>query len=167
MIERIKAQDYIKPSKFVKLYPGITELVLLSDIYLYQKFQLRIGGKMLSHIDDGVTPLPEAFTNPNKLTGELPRYEIKQKWAWIAYSLTDKRFGILEQGVMLGDQLANMCKAEPNYKTKIIEVKREGEKLKTKYSAKFIGDVEIGEDGKPTWWDQDKFLKAKKNLEGV
>lgn len=166
MIEKIRAQDYIKPSKFVTLHPGTTELVLLSDIYLYTKSVLRFGGKILSHIDDG-SPLPLAFTIPNKVTGELPKYETKQKWAWIAYTLTDKRFGILEQGPMLGDQLANMCKGEPSYKTKVIEITREGEKLKTKYSARFVGDVEVGEDGKPLWWDQDKFLKVKKGLEGV
>lgn len=165
MIERIRAADYVKPSKYIKLYPGQTQVVLLSDIYLYEKHVLRFGGKMLSHIDDG-SPLPPVFTTPNKITGELPEYETKQKWGWIAYSLTDKRYGILEQGPLLGDQLANMCKEDPDYKTKVIEITRTGEKLKTQYSAKFIGDVKLGEDGKPEWWDEDKFLKAKHNLEG-
>lgn len=166
MIERIKASDYIKPSKYLRLYPGITEVVLLSDIYLYDKHQLRIGGKMLSHTDDG-SPLPPVFTMPNKSTGELPNYETKQRWAWVAYSLTDKRYGILETGVMLGDILANMCKEESQYKTRVIEIKREGEKLKTQYSAGFTGDIQLDDSSKPIWWDKDKFEKAKRNLEGV
>lgn len=166
MIERIKAAEYVKPSKYLKIEKGDTRVVLLSDIYLYKKHQIRIGGKMISHIDDGEKEMPEVFTKPNRQTGELPKYETKQKWAWVAYSLTTKRFGILEAGVMLGDQLANLCKDTPEYKTLEITITRTGDKLSTKYDAKFSGKVDMGEDGKPVWWDEDKFKQAKTDLEG-
>lgn len=165
MIERIKAEDYVKPSKYLKTYNGDTEVQLLSDIYLYKKHQIRIGGKMISHIDTGEDDLPEVFTKPNKQTGELPHYETKQKWAWVAYSLTDKRYGILEAGVMLGDQLANMCKENPDYKRRVITIHRTGEKLKTQYTAKFTSEA-LPEKEKPEWWEEDKFKQAKKDLEG-
>lgn len=129
-MKSVDPAKYVKPSRFVKFDDGENRIRLVSNLFLYQKYGVKAGGRYISEI-------LRAGKKPNEVFVRS-QAEPKQQWGWVAYHVTQKRMGVLECGPMLGDILAKMMKESPDtFKQRDIIVTKTGEGFDTKYSAKW------------------------------
>lgn len=81
------------------------------------------------------------FINLGECTGEnckqcTQKNVPKIKYTWIAKDESHNKIGLIDTGLMLGDQLCNIIKKDPDFRKYKILITRTGEQLKTKYLAK-------------------------------
>lgn len=135
---KIDLENYVKPSKFLKLIEGENRIRILTDGYIY-----RVVGKKTAR------GFVRAIVGDKDIPTFLQDAEPKLTYGFVVYSLDSQHFHVLECGPTLGDQLVKLLQQKPDkqYQTVDVLIKRKGKMLDTVYEASYAKESSQLPDG--------------------
>jgi len=152
-MKTIDYTTYRKPSDYQSFKQGDTTIRIISEGYIGLQHGMRTSVRWVN-----LGLCTELDTCEHCLKGNEP----KRFWKWIVVDRATSEVKLRDAGVMLGDQICQIIQKNNGDTKYDIIVHREGEKLKTKYTArKSEKDLPITPDEVSRWKAQKRYIHNK------